>query len=846
MKTPLLAALGAPVLLLGAAGPLTPPPARPGTASGKAPPPVVAATHPVLARVRARPAAPPVATPASRAAALPALNGVIQRSCAGCHSDQRRQGNLSLQAVDLATVATVAPEVAEKMIGKLRTGMMPPPGRARPGGDTLQLLAETLERFREVAVRRAPNPGRRTFQRLNRAEYERAIRDLLALDVNAEAWLPLDTRSANFDNIADVQLPSATVLEAYLDAASAISRLAVGDPQAAVSTATYKVPRLANQVEPAPGAPAGTRGGISVTHVFPADGEYVFHVNLHSTPIGQLVGSNAPFDEVLEFSVDGERVAAMVLDRGMHESEPAGLDLRTAPVRVKAGPHRIAAAFVRTFEGPVNDNMAPIGNSLPDTQIGIQDAITIQGHVKVFTVTGPTNPTGVSDTPSRRRIFGCRPLAPAEQRPCAERIVRRLATEAYRRPLATGDVAALMAFYDEGAAAHGFEGGVRAALEAVLASPHFVFRTEALPAAARPGTLAPVGAVDLASRLSFFLWGAPPDSALLAAARTGRLADTTVLLAQARRLLADPRSDALATRFAAQWLRLQDVDKVHPDPILYPDFNLQLAQDAREETERFMAGLVRENRSLLELLTADYTWANERLARHYGIPDVAGEQFRRVAHAEPGRRGLLGHTSVLLLTSLGNRTSPVLRGKWVMEVLLGSPPPPPPPNVPDLEATAGDTEGRRLTTRERMEQHRANPSCRSCHAVIDPIGLALDNFDVTGRWRIREHMVPLDTRGTFYDGTPVTGPADLQQALLRRPIPLARSFVANLMAYATGRRIEAHDGPAVRRVEGAARARQYRLHDLILGVVRSEPFRFRMVPASQAVRPASGAVGALR
>ncbi len=842
MKIPLLVALGAPALLLGAAGSHTPPP-RPSATRG-------AAVHPVLTRPAATAPAATARTATARTAtapaALPALNAVVQRSCAGCHSDQRKQGNLSLQGINLATVGTDAPDIAEKMIGKLRTGMMPPPGRARPGGDTLQQLAETLEQFRAVAVRRAPNPGRRSFQRLNRPEYERAIRDLLGLEVNAEAWLPLDTRSANFDNIADVQLPSATVLEAYLDAASAISRLAVGDPRAPVSTATYKVPRLASQLEQAAGAPAGTRGGISVTHIFPADGEYVFHVNLHSTPIGQLVGSNAPFDEVLEFSVDGERVAAMVLDRGMHESEPTGLDLRTVPIRVKAGARRIAATFVRTFEGPVNDNMAPIGNSLPDTQIGIQDAITIQGHVKVFSVTGPTNPTGVSDTPSRRRVFSCRPLAPAEQRPCAQAIVSRLATQAYRRPLAAGDLAALMAFYDDGAAAHGFEGGVRAALEATLASPHFVFRTEALPAAARPGTLAPVRPLDLASRLSFFLWGAPPDAALLAAARTGRLADTTVLLAQARRLLADPRSDALATRFAAQWLRLQDIDKVHPDPILYPDFNLQLAQDAREETERFVGGLIRGNRSLLELLTADSTWVNERLAAHYGIPGVAGEQFRQVAYADPARRGLLGHTSVLLLTSLGNRTSPVLRGKWVMEVLLGSPPPPPPPNVPDLEATEGDKEGRRLTTRERMEQHRANPSCRSCHAVIDPIGLALDNFDVTGRWRIREHMAPLDTRGTFYDGTEITGPQDLQAALLRRPMPLARSFVANLMAYGIGRRIEAHDGPAVRQVEAAARARHYRLHDLILGVVRSEPFRLRQIPATQAVRPAVGAVGALR
>jgi hypothetical protein len=353
---------------------------------------------------------------------------------------------------------------------------MPPPGRPRPAGDTLDVLTETLERQMDAIAVRKPDVGRRSFQRLNRAEYERAVKDLLTVSVNAESWLPLDTKSANFDNIADVQIPSATVLEAYLDAANAISRLAVGDAKASVSTTTFKVSRLANQNGRDGDTPIGTRGGTSATHYFPADGAYVFAVSLHSTPIGQLVGGNAPFDEKIEISVDGERVALMDIDRGMHESEPNGLDLKTVPITVKAGPRVVAAAYVRTFEGPVEDLMTPIGNSLPDTQIGIQDAITIQGHMKLFTVTGPFNPTGVSDTPSRRRIFSCRPLSAAEQRPCAERIVNRIGSQAYRRPLTVSDRKAIMSFYDDEAKNGGFESGVRGAVEAILASPYFVFR----------------------------------------------------------------------------------------------------------------------------------------------------------------------------------------------------------------------------------------------------------------------------------------------------------------------------------------------------------------------------------
>jgi hypothetical protein len=762
-----------------------------------------------------------------------ALTAVVKQTCATCHSERQKAGNLVLAGFDVAT-ATSKAETAEKMIAKLRAGMMPPPGRKRPGGDTLTALAETLERLIDRAAASRPEPGSRAFQRLNQAEYERSVRDLLGLQVDAGKWLPLDTKSANFDNIADAQTPSATLLDAYLDAASEVSRLAVGDPKASVTSVTYKQPRLASQWDRVEGAPIGTRGGMAATHNFPADGEYVFTILLHAIPTGQLFGSDAPFDEKLEVSVNGERVAVLEIDRWSSQSDPNGLNIKTPPIPVRAGPHRIAAAFLKTFDGPVNDNLAPIGHSIADTQIGSEQGITNMPHLSDLVVTGPYNPTGVSDTPSRRRIFACRPTSPNEARPCAEKIVSRLGGAAYRRPLAAKDVTALMAFYDEGASEGGFELGIRTALEAILASPHFVFRMEETPANAKPGATYTVSDIDLASRLSFFIWGEPPDDSLVAVARRGLLSSPATLRAQTRRLLADPRAEALATRFAAQWLRLQDIEKVHPDALQFPDFHKQLSDAMRRETELFFYSIVRENRSILDLYTADYTYVNEPLATHYGFQGVSGPEFRRVAYPDDRRRGLLGHASVLTLTSHANRTSPVLRGKWVMEVLLGSPPPPPPPGVPDLDKTVEAKEGRMLTTRERMEMHRENPQCRSCHQFMDPIGLALDNFDVTGQWRIRENGAALDTRGDFYDGTPVSNPAELQNVLLKRPEPLIRTFTANLMAYGLGRRVEYYDGPTIRRIVREAQPGGYKFGDFVLGVVTSDAFRSRRVPTATA------------
>jgi hypothetical protein len=768
------------------------------------------------------------------ALAAASLTEVVQKTCAaGCHSDRRKAGDLSLATFDVAK-ATSHPEVAEKIILKLRAGMMPPPGARKPAGDTLLQLAGALERSMDARYAADPEPGSKTFQRLNHAEYERSVRELLGLEVRADKWLPLDTKSANFDNIADVQMPSATTLDAYLDAASEVSRLAVGDPKASVTSSVYKLARLASQWTRTEGAPIGTRGGVSVVHNFPADGQYVFEVSLHAIPTGQLYGSDAPFDEQIEVSVDGERVALMSVDRWMSQADPDGMDVKTPPISVRAGAHRVTAAFLQTFEGPVNDNIAPIGHSIADTQIGSELGITNMAHLREMAVRGPYNPTGVSETDSRRRIFVCRPTAPAEERPCAERILTRLATRAYRRPAAPNDVKALLKFYDEGAKEGGFETGIRQALEAILSSPHFVFRFEELPAGAREGQRYAISDLDLATRLSFFLWGTPPDERLLSAARAGALSTPAGLAAQTRRMLADPRAEAMATRFAAQWLRLQDIDKVHPDALQFPDFHEQLASAMKRETELFFHHLVRENRSALDLLNADFTFVNEPLARHYGISGVTGDEFRRVSYPDQTRRGLLGHGSVLTLTSHANRTSPVLRGKWVMEVLMGTPPPAPPPNVPDLEKTGEAREGRLLTTRERMEIHRSNPNCRSCHLFIDPIGLALDNFDVTGRWRIREFGNSLDTRGDFYDGTAIASPLELQRALLKRPAPILRNFTANLLAYAIGRRVEYFDQPAIRKIVREAEPGGYRVGDLVLGVVRSDAFRMKRAPVAAA------------
>ena len=787
---------------------------------------------PRVATEQATASQPAAARPApvtSRAAA-PAQdhNAVVKRYCVGCHNERSKAGGLVLDGFDVGKVTDHA-QVAEKMILKLQAGMMPPPGSRRPDAPVLTRLINTLETRVDGAAATRPNPGKRTFPRLNRSEYSRSIKELLNIDIDSSKWLPLDTMSANFDNIADEQALSPLLLEAYLNAAADISRMAVGDRTAVAIDHTYSAPSYLSQHpwDHVPGTPYGTRGGLAIDHVFPVDGEYVIEVT-------NTAGDNARFEDI-DVSVDGERVALLPLEGGGGDAADGrgAKGVRTEPVVIKAGQHKVAAAYVRRTEGPYEDLIRPHDWSYAGGGSG-GGGITTLPHVRDLVIRGPYKTLGISQTPSREKVFSCRPTSQDEELRCAREIVTNIATEAYRRPVGPREVDSLMPFYNLGAETEGFEGGVRTALEAVLSSPNFIFRLERQPETARPGNNYRVTDLDLASRLSFFLWGTVPDKELLTVASQGRLSDPVMLERQTRRMLADERAQALGERFAAMWLRLQDIDKVKPDPNFYPNFDDNLADMMRQETIMFFNNLVREDRSLMDLYTADYSFMNERLARHYGITGVAGNDFRKVQYPDDRRRGILGQGSMLVQTSMANRTSPVLRGKWVMEVLLGTPPPPPPPNVPDLEAAGEENHGKVLTTRERMEIHRANPTCNACHRFMDPIGLALDNYDVTARWREREYGSPLDPSGDFYDATKIASANDLIAALLKRPTPLVRTFTENLMAYSLGRRVEYFDQPTIRAIAKKAEADNFKMSAFILGIVKSDTFRMNRVEAASA------------
>jgi hypothetical protein len=774
--------------------------------------------------------------------AYEAQNEVIKQYCVGCHNDNMKKGELSLMTFDAARASERA-EIAEKMIRKLRTGMMPPKEAARkPDAATRAALITALETTLDGAAVAHPNPGRRTFQRLNRAEYTAAVKSIAGLDIDVRTYLPADTISASFDNIADVQMPSATVMQGYMRAAAYVSRVAIGDPAADATSTQYDVPRTQSQKGRVEGAPFGTRGGTVVTHNFPADGKYKFQMLLHGEPAGLLFGRTVR-EIQMEVSIDGERAALVKVDRWISESDPDGLTVSTPPIQVRAGPRKVAATFIQEFEGSEDDLIKPIDHTLADTQIGVGYGVTTLPHLRNLAVVGPFEVTGVSDNPARRAIFVCRPTAPSEEAACARRILDRLAALAYRRTATAADINELMPFYEQGAKTGGFEGGVRTALQAVLSSLHFIFRVEEIPATAKAGSVYRISDTDLASRLSFFLWGTIPDKDLIDAARRMELSQPAAFEKQVRRMIADPRSDALATRFAAQWLRLQDLDKVEPDALTFPYYDEWLAEAMKRETEQLFDYMVRSDRPLMELLTADYTFVNERLARHYGMTGVSGPEFRKVAYQDEHRRGILGHASILTLTSHGNRTSPVLRGKWIMEVLLGSPPPPPPANVPDLEETKGSKDGRLLSVAEQLAQHRKSAFCSSCHNVIDPIGLSLDNFDVTGSWRIKDRGVPVEVAGELYDGTKLNGVADLRTALVGRSDVIITHFTSSLMSYALGRRIEYYDMPTIRQIVRDAKVNDYRLSSLILGVAKSPAFRSALAESTNADKPITGKDG---
>ena len=744
------------------------------------------------------------------------VSPIIKQYCVLCHNDIILQGGMSLQHFD-ADHPELNLVIAEKMILKLRAGMMPPQEAPRPDRETLQQLAKSIEIKLDRASRKRNDPGTRPFQRLNRAEYAQQIKDVLGLTVNPEEWLPEDQISASFDNIADVQTMSPTAITAYLTAASDIARRAIGQSNAPTLAKTYtNSPSVSqHEWEPVEGAPYGTRGGISALHNFPADGDYIFKM-------GFMSGWGERYHDI-DISVDGERLAVVQYGGEIDFQGRKKFPMETNPVFVRAGERRTTATFIRQMEGPYEDLIRPNDWSLTGTETSY--GTTSLPHLIRLTIEGPYNPTGVSETRTRKQIFTCRPTTAAEEVPCAQKILSQLATKAYGRTASQDDIKALLDFYSMGAEDGGFEIGVRTALEAILSSPHFLLRMEREPNQVAPGDVYTLDDMALAKRLSFFIWGTNPDAELLELANRGKLSRNRILKAQVLRMLVDPRSEALATRFASLWLRLQDLEKVEPDAFWFPNYSQQLMTAMRRETELFFYNLVREDRSILELYNANYSFMNERLAQHYGIPNVLGEEFRRVEYTNDQRHGILGHGSILVQTSLGNRTSPVLRGKWVLEVLLGAPPPPPPPGIPDLEETVGSESGRILTTRERLEMHRSNPVCAACHRLMDPIGLALDNFDVTGKWRIRENDSPLDTRSIFYDGTPIATPADLSQKLLQRPIPLVRQFTQNLMAFGLGRRIEAKDQPTIRKIVAAAEKNDYRMSSFVLNVVMSDEFR---------------------
>ena len=818
MRTLFAAMLAATIVSFQVAAdqtPTSPTTPRPQPTSASKP----AATHPVHK--------PAVSAPGL---SIAAQNELVHQYCATCHSDRMKSGDLSLANFDASKVVERA-NVAEKMIRKLRAGMMPPPQARRPDPATIKAFYETLENTIDAAAALNPNPGWRPFQRLNRAEYQRAIRDLLGIDVDVTAYLPPDTVSTGFDNVADEQAFSPALLEGYLRAASQISRLAIGDRNASPTSATYKIGRFGSQMRQIDGAPIGTRGGISVIHVFPADGEYVIKTSFHYEPLGGLFGRysmlSMNIQEQLEVSVNGERVALLDIKPNMSETDQQtgqnGLELKTLPIHIQAGPQRITAAFIQKLEGPVDDLVVPLENTLAD--VDVQFGITALPHMRDMTILGPQHVTGVSETISREKVFTCRPTAANEEERCATQILKRLTTQAYRGEATGDDLQDAMEFYQKGRKAGDFENGIRMALQSILASPRFLFRIESEPKLVNASSPYRVSDQDLASRLSFFLWGTGPDTELIKAAANGALHTPVELDRQVKRMLADPHSDALSTRFASQWFRLQDLDKIHPDVLLYPQYDDRLAEAMQRETELFFDSLVREDRDVLDLFNADYSFVNERLARHYGIPDVTGAEFRRVK-MPPYRHGILGQGSILTLTSVADRTSPVLRGKWILEVLFGAPPPPPPPNVPTLDdSSKPEQDGLRLSTRQRMEEHRKNPTCNSCHRVIDPLGLALDNFDVTGAWRIKDNEVPVDVVGDLYDGLRMDGPDGLRQAIMKHQDMVLRSFTENLLTYALGRRVEYSDMPTVRAIIRDASRHENRFSAYILGVVNSGAFR---------------------
>jgi hypothetical protein len=763
------------------------------------------------------------AAPFSTAAAQRAF---LNQYCAYCHNDQTKSGGMTLTKLDLAHIPHSA-DLAEKMIRKLRVGLMPPPGMPRPKPAVIKAFAASLESAVDEAAALHPNPGRPALHRLNRTEYANAIHDVLGVDVDVSSLLPTDDMSHGFDNMADALTISPALMEGYIRAAGRISREAVGDASALALTSTYSVPRIASQTRHVEGTPLGTRGGMSVVHDFPADGQYVFKIGFYYAATGALFGQNQGKGQQVEIAVNGVKVAMLDVNPAMTLAKDG---MKTPPIEVKAGPQRVSASFIQLADGPIEDEYRMVEQSLVEVQVGSLPGMTTLPHLHELSVTGPIKVEGVSDTPSRRKIFACRPAPGADEIPCAKQIIAALAREAYRRPTTGNDVEELLSFYQAGRNEGDFESGIRTAIQAMISNPEFVFRFERVPANVLPGRNFRISDLELASRLSFFLWSRSPDDQLLAVASQGKLRDPLVLEKQVKRMLADPRSEALTTNFAGEWLHLQNLKGANPDLLLFPDFDATLTNSMRRETEMLFDSIVREDRNVADLLTANYTFVDERLAKHYGIPNVLGNRFRRVTLTDPNRFGLLGQGSILTLTSYAIRTSPVQRGKYVMEVLLGTPPPPPPPNVPALPENSDSRTGhaaKLLSVRERMQEHRANAVCAACHKMMDPIGFSLENFDAVGVWRTNDSGFRIDPSGEMFDGAKLNGPVDLRNALLSHSDAFVGTFTENLLAYALGRVLESPDMPAVRAIDRAAAGNNNRFSSFILSIIKSPPFQMR-------------------
>jgi len=787
---------------------------------------ILACLFAVLWLVSSRPqllAATPQETAASSATEQRAL---VDKYCVTCHNQRAKTGGLVLENMDLTRV-TEGAEVWEKVIRRVRGGMMPPVGMARPDKASLDSFASYLETSIDKVAAAKPNPGQTVLHRLNRAEYGNAIRDLFSLDVDVTSYLPADYEAYGFDNIADALTMSPALMDRYLSAAWKITDLAIGNTQITPTLETFRVRSDLSQNDHVEGLPIGTRGGILIRYNFPVDGEYVIRPKLYRETVNIVRGLETSHD--LEVTFDGDRVHLERFGGGADErnaylNPTSGGDLIEkrfeTRIPVKAGPHSIGVAFLKKSSAPTVELLEPFQRERidPITPVGIPE-------IDKVTVEGPFNVSASGESPSRRRIFICSPAPNSDGLTCAKKILSAMVRRAYRRPVTDVELARVVGFYQKSRGKGStFDTGIQQALAFMLVSPQFLFRFELDPENAAPGTIYRISDLELASRLSFFIWSSIPDDQLLDLAVQGKLKNPAVLEQQVRRMLADQRARALGTNFAGQWLYLRNIRSHRPDEDIFPDFDDNLRQGLARETEMLFESIVLEDRTALDLLNADYTFLNERLAKHYKIPNVYGDQFRRVTVTDEYRKGLLGQGSILALTSYANRTSPVNRGKYVLTNILGTPPPAPPDNVPPLDETPGKV----LSMRDRMEQHRKNPACSGCHKLMDPIGLALENFDAIGRWRSSDGGAKIDSSDTLFDGTRVEGPVGLRQAVLKRPEQFVRTMTEMLLTYGLGRGIEYYDMPVVRSILRDSARTNYKFSSLVLGIVKSGPFQMKV------------------